>query len=133
VSEPIVLPPGSGPSGPPANVRQPRPRRIGDTIGSIVLLFIDLAAYFIGLVFSVLTLSATDRCTSETCNVDGALTAQSVTVIVLALVLLAGAVITLVFAFVLRRRAWPIALVTGILILLGWVVGAIVFFATLTA
>ncbi|MCU1417866.1 MAG: hypothetical protein JWP32_2040 [Schumannella sp.] len=131
--QPIVLPPGSGPGGTPANVRQPRQARIGDTVGSIVLLLIAMAAYFIGLVFSVLTLGFADSCTRSTCDIPGAVSAQSVTAIVLAVVLLAGAASTIVFAFVLRRRAWPIAIVTLITILVGWVIGAIVFFATLAA
>ena len=129
--QPIVLPPGSGPGGTPANVKQPRQARIGDAVGSIVLLLIAMAAYFIGLVFSVLTLGFADSCTQATCNVAGAVSAQSITAIVLAVVLLIGAALTIVFAFVLRRRAWPIAMVTIITILVGWVIGAIVFFATL--
>ena len=129
--QPIVLPPGSGPAGTPANVKQPRPARIGDAVGSIVLLMIAMAAYFIGLVFSVLILGFADSCTQSTCNVAGAVSAQSITAIVLAIILLVGAIATLVFAFGLRRRAWPIAIVTIITILVGWVIGAIVFFATL--
>ena len=130
---PIVLPPGSGPGGTPANVKQPRPARIGDSVFSIVLLLVAMAAYFIGLVFSVLTLAFADSCTQATCNVDGAVSAQSTTAVILAIVLLLGAIATIVFAFVLRRRAWPIALVTIIAILVGWVIGAIVFFATLAS
>lgn len=132
MSGPIVLPPGSGPGGTPANVRQPRTQRIGDTFASIVLLFVALAAYFIGLVFSVLTLTFADNC-GASCNVAGAVSAQSATAIILAAVLLIGAAATIVFAFVLKRRAWPIAVGTIIALLVGWVIGAIVFFATLSA
>lgn len=131
--QPIVLPPGSGPRGTPANVSQPRPARFGDSIASILLLLVAMAAYFVGLVFSVLTLAFADSCTEATCNVDGAVTAQSTTAIILAFVLLLGAIGTIVFAFILHRRAWPIAVVTIITILVGWVIGAIVFFATLAS
>jgi hypothetical protein len=130
--QPIVLPPGSGPGGTPSNVRQPRTQRIGDTFVSIVLLMAALAAYFIGLVFSVLTLTFADSC-GPTCNVAGAVGAQSATAIILAAVLLLGGIATLVFAFGLKRRAWPIAVGTIIALLLGWVIGAIVFFATLSS
>lgn len=132
MSTPIVLPPGSGPGGTPANVRQPRQQRVGDTLLSIILLLVAMAAYFIGLVFSVLTLAFADNC-GATCNSAGAVAAQSTTAVILAVLLLAGAVVTIVLAFVLKRRAWPVALATIIALLLGWVVGAIVFFATLAS
>jgi hypothetical protein len=130
---PTVLPPGSGPAGTPSNVRQPRPARIGDSVLSIVLLLVAMASYFVGLVFSVLILGFANSCTAATCNVAAAVAAQSTTAIVLAAVLLLGAVATIVFAFVLRRRAWPIALITIVVLLVGWIVGAIVFFATLSS
>ncbi|MEO8095956.1 MAG: hypothetical protein ABI632_13645 [Pseudolysinimonas sp.] len=114
-------------------MKQPRHHRVGDAIGSIILLLVAMATYFVGLIISVLTLAFADNCTRATCNVDGAVSAQSATAIVLALVLLVGAALTIVFAFMLRRRAWPIAVVTIIAILVGWVVGAIVFFATLAS
>ena len=127
-----MLPPGSGPGGPPANVRQRRPQRVGDTFVSIVLLLIAMAAYFIGLVFSVLTLAFADNC-GGTCNSAGAVGAQSATAVILAVLLLVGAVATIVLAFGLKRRAWPVALGTIIALLIGWVIGAIVFFTTLSS
>ena len=129
MSEPIVLPPGSGPSGTPANVRQPRP---GDAAGSIVLLILSFAAYLIGVILSFFGFLVTGICAERSCNADAGTTAQAIVAVTLAVILLLGAGISIAL-IVSRRRAVVVALVTLILILVGWIVGVIAFFLALSS
>ena len=129
MSEPIVLPPGSGPAGKPSNVRQPR---VGDAAGSIVLLVLAFAGYLIGVILSFFGFLVTGVCAARSCNAEAGTTAQAVVAVTLAVVLLLGAGIS-VALIVSRRRAVVVALVTLILIVVGWVVGVIAFFLALSS
>jgi hypothetical protein len=129
MSEPVVLPPGSGPSGTPANVRQPR---VGDAAGSIVLLILSFAAYLIGVILSFFGFLVTGICAERSCNADAGTTAQAIVAVTLAVVLLLGAGISIAL-IVSRRRAIIVSLVTLILILVGWLVGVIAFFLALSS
>jgi hypothetical protein len=129
MSEPVVLPPGSGPAGTPANVRPPR---VGDAAGSIVLLILSFAGYLIGVILSFFGFLVTGICAERSCNADAGTTAQAIVAVTLAVVLLLGAGISIAL-IVSRRRAIIVALVTLILILVGWLVGVIAFFLALSS
>jgi hypothetical protein len=127
--QPIVLPPGSGPGGTPANVRQPR---FGDAAGSIILLVLSFAGYLIGVILSFFGFLVTGVCATRSCNADAGTTAQAIVAVTLAVVLLLGAGITIAL-IVSRRRAIVVALVTLILIIVGWLAGIIAFFIALAS
>jgi hypothetical protein len=129
MSEPVVLPPGSGPSGTPSNVRQPR---FGDAAGSIVLLVLSFAAYLIGVILSFFGFLVTGICAERSCNAEAGTTAQAIVAVTLAVILLLGAGISIAL-IVSRRRAVVVALVTLILIIVGWLVGVIAFFLALSS
>jgi len=126
---PIVLPPGSGPRGIPANVR---PERFGDAAGSVLLLVLSFAGYLIGVILSFFGFLVTGICASRSCNGDAGTTAQAIVAVTLAVVLLLGAGITITL-IVTRRRAIAVALVTLILIVVGWIVGVVAFFLALSS
>jgi hypothetical protein len=127
--QPIVLPPGSGPGGIPANVRQPR---FGDAAGSIVLLVLSFAGYLIGVILSFFGFLVTGVCATRSCDADAGTTAQAIVAVTLAVILLLGAGITIAL-IVTRRRAIAVALITLILIVVGWIVGVVAFFIALAS
>lgn len=129
MSEPTVLPPGSGPRGVPQNVRAPRP---GDAVGSIVLLVLAFGAYLIGVILSFFGFLVTGVCADRSCNAEAGTTAQAIVAVTLALILLLGSGISIAL-IVTRRRAIVVALVTLILIIVGWVAGVIAFFIALSS
>jgi len=129
MSAPIVLPPGSGPGGTPANVRQPR---FGDAAGAILLLVLAVAGYLTGVILSFFGFLLTGVCAARSCNADAGTTAQAIVAITLAVVLVLGAAISIAL-IVTRRRAIVVALVTLILIIVGWLVGVVAFFLALSS
>ena len=100
MSAPIVLPPGSGPGGTPANVRQPR---FGDAVGAILLLVLAVAGYLTGVILSFFGFLLTGVCAARSCNADAGTTAQAIVAITLAVVLVLGAAISIAL-IVTRRR-----------------------------
>lgn len=127
--QPIVLPPGSGPGGTPANVRQPR---VGDAAASILLLVLSFSAYLIGVILSFAGFLITGVCATRSCNADAGTTAQAIVAVTLAVVLLLGSGISIAL-IATRRRAIIVALVTLVLIIVGWIVGVIAFFLALSS
>ena len=126
---PVVLPAGSGPASPgPGGARRPRP--YGDTFGSIALLVLAFGAFLIGMILSGFGFLIADVCSERTCNSDAGVTAQSFTILVLALVLLVGTCTSIVL-MVLRRRALWVAAFTLALMIVGWIAGAVAFFVAL--
>jgi hypothetical protein len=129
MSEPVVLPPGSGPKGSPQNVRQPR---FGDATGAILLLVLAFAGYLIGVILSFFGFLITGVCAARSCNAEAGSTAQALVAVTLAVVLLLGSGISITL-IVTRRRAIVVALVTLILVVVGWVVGVVAFFLALAS
>jgi len=129
MSEPIVLPPGSGPRGNPANVAQPR---FGDAAGSVILLVLAFSAYLIGVILSFFGFLVSGVCANTSCNADAGSTAQAIIAVTLAVVLLLGAGISIAL-IATRRRAILVALITLILIVVGWIVGVVAFFLALSS
>lgn len=127
--QPIVLPPGSGPAGSPQNVRPPR---FGDAAGSIVLLVLAFAGYLIGVILSFFGFLVTGVCAERSCNAAAGTTAQAIVAVTLAVVLLLGAGVSIAL-IVTKRRAIAVALVTLILIVVGWLVGVVAFFIALSS
>ncbi|MBX3193636.1 MAG: hypothetical protein R2717_08285 [Schumannella sp.] len=126
--QPTVLPPGAGPAGAPQNVRAARP---GDAVGSILLLILAFAGYLIGVILSFFGFLVTGVCAARSCNADAGTTAQAIVAVTLAVVLLLGSGISIAL-MVSRRRAIVVALVTLILIVVGWIVGVVAFFLALS-
>ena len=129
MSEPVVLPAGSGPKGTPQNVSGPR---FGDAAGSIVLLVLSFAGYLIGVILSFFGFLVTGVCAARSCNAEAGTTAQAIVAVALAVVLLLGAGISIAL-IVTHRRAIVVALVTLILIVVGWIVGVVAFFIALAS
>lgn len=98
---------------------------------SIVLLLFAYGAFLIGAVFALLGLSFLDSCPDETCSVTAAVDVQFTTGIVLALLALAGTIAT-VLLLVFRRRGWWVALITLATMVVGWIVGFILFTAAVS-
>lgn len=129
MSEPTVVPAGTGPQGSPQNVRQPR---FGDAAGSILLLVLAFGGYLIGVILSFLGFLVTGVCAARSCNAEAGTTAQAIVAVTLAVVLLLGAGITIAL-IVTHRRAIAVALVTLILIVVGWIAGVVAFFLALSS
>jgi hypothetical protein len=129
MSDPVVLPAGSGPSGPPQNVRQPR---YGDAFGSIVLLVLSFSAYLIGVILSFTGFLISGACAARSCNADAGSAAQAIIAVTLALILILGSAVT-IFLIVTKRRAVIVALVTLVLMVVGWIVGVVAFFIALAS
>ena len=127
MSEPTVLPPGSGPVGTPTNVRQPR---FGDAAGSILLLVLSFMAYLIGVILSFFGFLVSGICAQRSCNADAGTTAQAIVAVTLALILILGSGVSIAL-IATRRRAIIVALVTLILIVVGWIAGVVAFFIAL--
>ena len=125
--KPTVLPAGSGPIGSPQNVRQPK---FGDATGSILVLVLSFAAYLIGVILSFFGFLVSGVCAARSCNAEAGSTAQAVVAVTLALILMLGSGISITL-IVTRRRAIVVALVTLILIVVGWMVGVVAFFIAL--
>jgi len=127
--KPIVLPAGSGPAGLRQNGRE---SRFGDAAGSIILLVLSFSAYLIGVILSFFGFLVSGVCAARSCNADAGSSAQAIVTVTLALVFLLGAGIS-IFLIVKRRRAIVVALVTLVLIIVGWIVGVVAFFLALAS
>jgi hypothetical protein len=127
--KPIVLPAASGPRTTPQNVKQPR---YGDAFGTIVLLVLSFSAYLIGVILSFFGFLISGICADRSCNADAGATAQGIVAVTLAVVLLLGAGISIAL-IAGKRRAVIVALVTLILIVVGWIVGVVVYFLALAS
>lgn len=111
----------------PTNAAAPvRRRRVGDVAASIVLLVLSYSAFLIGAVFALIGLSFIDDCPSGSCSVNAAVDAQFTTGVVLAIAALVGTIVTILL-LVKRRRGWWVALITFATIVVGWIVGFILF------
>jgi hypothetical protein len=110
-------------------VRQPR---FGDAAGSILILVLAFAGYLIGVILSFFGFLVTGVCAARSCNADAGTTAQAIVAVTLAVVLLLGAGISIAL-IVNHRRAIVVALVTLVLIIVGWLVGIVAFFLALSS
>jgi hypothetical protein len=115
----------------PSVVTPVRRRRAGDVAASVVLLLLAYGAFLIGAVFALLGLSFLDTCPEGTCSVTAAVDVQFTTGIILAIAALAGTIVT-VLLLVFRRRGWWVALVTLATMVVGWIVGFILFTAAVS-
>ena len=127
--KPIVLPAGSGPGGRPQNAE---PSRFGDAAGTILLLILSFSAYLIGIILSFFGFLVSGICANRSCDADAGSTAQAIVAVTLAVVFLLGAGIS-IFLIAKRRRAIVVALMTLILIVVGWIVGVVAFFLALAS
>ena len=96
-------------------VRRHEPSNIGL---SVVLLVLSLGGYLIGAVFDIIAAFAGHQWVNPAALIGGGA--------ILALIAVVGAAVT-VFLLVQRRRAWPVALATLIVVLLGWIVVFVLF------
>jgi uncharacterized membrane protein len=129
--KPIVLPAGSGPGARPIN-QDAREPRFGDAAGTIILLVLSFSAYLIGIILSFFGFLVSGVCAARSCNADAGSTAQAIVAITLAAVFLLGAGIS-IFLITKRRRAIVVALLTLVLIVVGWIVGVVAFFLALAS
>ena len=118
MSDPVVLPPGSGPRGTPANVRQPRQRLLWDVALSIVLLVLSIVGYLVGAFIALLGIAFFGSCNSGSDCSGGAVTSAAV---VLLIIVVLGTIATIA-ALVLRFRGWWIAAVVLGTVGIGWIV-----------
>ena len=96
------------------------------------LLVLSFSAYLIGVILSFFGFLVSGVCAARSCNADAGSTAQAIVAVTLALVLLLGSAIS-IFLIVRKRRAIVVALMTLILIVVGWVVGVVAFFLALAS
>ena len=87
-------------------------------LSSVVLLVLSLGAYLIGAVFDVIAAFAGSQWVNPAALIGGGA--------ILALLGVVGAALT-VLQLARRRRAWPIALTTLLVVLLGWIAVFVVF------
>ncbi|HEY4153007.1 MAG TPA: hypothetical protein VGM38_06760 [Pseudolysinimonas sp.] len=85
---------------------------------SVVLLVLTLGAYLIGAVFDVIAAFAGASWVNPAALIGGGA--------ILALLALVGAAVT-VLLIARRRRAWPVALATLLVVLLGWIAVFVLF------
>lgn len=126
---PIVLPAGSGPFGRPHHAER---SRFGDAAGSIILLVLSFSAYLIGVILSFFGFLVSGVCAAGSCNAGAGSTVQAIVAVTLAGVLLLGAAISILL-IVKKRRAIAVALLTLVLIVVGWIVGVVAFFLALAS
>lgn len=98
--------------------KQVRRHEPSNVLLSIVLLVLSLGAYLIGAVFDVIASFAGGRWVNPAALIGGGA--------ILALLAVVGAALTVLF-LARRRRAWPVALVTLLVVLLGWIVVFVLF------
>jgi hypothetical protein len=96
-------------------VRQHEPSNI---LSSVVLLVLTLGAYLIGAVFDVIAAFAGSHWVNPAALIGGGA--------ILALLGLVGAAITALLIS-RRRRAWPVALATLLVVLFGWIAVFVLF------
>jgi hypothetical protein len=115
-----------GPSGsatPAVAVEPERRRKAWDIALSVVFLVLATLVGIVGAFFAFLGLAFIDYCPPG-CSVDAAVNAQIAAVIGVVVIGIVGLIATIVL-LVTRRRAWWVALLTLVLIIvalvLGWV------------
>ena len=105
---------------PPQTVaKQVRRHDPSNILSSVVLLVLTLGAYLIGAVFDVIAAFAGSHWVNPAALIGGGA--------ILALLALVGVAITALLIS-RRRRAWPVALATLLVVLFGWI-AVFVFFA----
>lgn len=104
----------------------PRPRAVWDIVLSIVFLVAAVVTALIGAVSQVFILAFTDYCPPATCHIDQGTNSVFATWIVIAVVLLVSIVLTIVL-LVRRRRAWWVALIGLVLVIIGAIVGFVMY------
>jgi len=87
-------------------------------LASVVLLVLSLGAYLIGAVFDLIAAFAGSTWVNPAALIGGGA--------ILALLGVVGAAVT-VFLISRRRRAWPVALTTLLVVLFGWIVVFVLF------
>lgn len=87
-------------------------------LSSVVLLVLSLGAYLIGAVFDVIAAFAGSQWVNPAALIGGGA--------ILALLGVVGAALTVV-QLARRRRAWPVAMSTLIVVLLGWIAVFVLF------
>lgn len=117
-------------SHPPQTVaKQVRQRAVWDVALTIVLLVLANAAFLVGAIFALFSVAFIDTCPAG-CDANVAVSSQIATGAILAFVGLLGTVLSIVL-LVRRRRAWWLALATLLLIVVGWIVGFVLYAAAI--
>ena len=98
----------------------------------VILLVLSFSAYLIGVILSFFGFLVSGVCAARSCNADAGSTAQAIVAVTLAVVFLLGAAVS-IFLITKKRRAIVVALLTLVLIVVGWVVGVIAFFLALSS
>ena len=110
-------------SHPPQTVaKQVRRHSATNIVLAVALLALTLGAYLIGAVFDVLSLAIRDGYGDPLYNPTALIGGGAA----LALLALVGAALT-VLLIAQRRRAWPAALVTFLVVVVGWIVVFVLF------
>jgi hypothetical protein len=107
----------------PQTVAKQVPRHEPSNIASsVVLLILSLVAYLIGAVFDIIAAFAGAHWVNPAALIGGGA--------VVALLALIGAAVTALLIF-RKRRAWPVALTTLLVVLFGWIAVFVLFAITL--
>jgi hypothetical protein len=109
--------------------KQVRHRAVWDVALSIVLLVLANAAFLFGAIFALFSVAFIDYCPTG-CNSNLAVSGQIATGAILAFVALLGTVVTIIL-LVRRRRAWWLALATMLIVVIGWIVGFVLYAAAI--
>jgi uncharacterized BrkB/YihY/UPF0761 family membrane protein len=107
---------------------QPRPRAVWDIVLSIVFLVIAVVTSLIAAISQLFVLAFTDYCPAATCNSDEGVTRVLTTWTVIAILLIASIVFTIVL-LVKRRRAWWVAMIGLLVVIIGAIVGFVLYLA----
>jgi hypothetical protein len=99
-----------------------RTRTGWDVALSVVFLVLATLVGIVGSFLAFVSLAFVDDCPPESCSVDGVVNAQFAAVLVVVLVGIVGLIATIVL-LAARRRAWWVALLTLVLIVLALVAG----------
>jgi len=112
-------------------VKQLRQRAAWDVAVSIVLIVFTNTSFVLGAIFAIFGIAFIDYC-PEGCNADSAVGIQFATGAILAVIALLGSVLTIVL-IVRRRRGWWLALTSLLIVVIGWMVGFLLFAAALNS
>jgi uncharacterized BrkB/YihY/UPF0761 family membrane protein len=104
----------------------PRRRAVWDIVLSIVFLAVGTLTALVGGFFQLFIFAFTDDCPPATCHIDQATTDVFATWAIVAVVFLAAIVLTIVL-LAQRRRAWWVALIGLIAVVVGGIVGFILY------
>jgi uncharacterized BrkB/YihY/UPF0761 family membrane protein len=103
-----------------------RQRAVWDIILSVVFLVLAVGGALVGAVSQVFILAFTDYCPQTTCHINEAVNSVFVTWAVIAVVLLASIVATIV-RLIRRRRGWWVALIGAVVVYVGALVGFVLY------